>query len=225
MPTAPMDTFKKKSNRLKLRTLAIIPCYNEAVTIASLVLKSKRYVDTVLVIDDGSIDDTSAIAKEAGAIVIKHKINRGKGAALKTGFTYAVNKGYDYAVTIDGDGQLNPIEIPQVLGSILNNGHDVAIGIRAGERTEMPGWRKIGKRILDYSTSLGNGGEITDSQCGFRAFNHHAMQAMKPHLKENGFSVESEQLILANELKLKLKKADIHCRYEHLQNTSTLNPA
>jgi len=225
MATTQSDEFKKQSKKLKLRTLAIIPCLNEGVTIASLVLKTKHYVDTVLVIDDGSNDDTAAIAKEAGAVVITHKSNRGKGAALRTGFQYAINKGFDYVVTLDGDGQHNPIEIPRVLGSIFNNGHDISLGIRAGERTEMPGWRKIGKRVLDYSTSLGNGGFVTDSQCGFRAFNQHAVQTLIPHLKENGFSVESEQLILANQLHLNLKKTNISCKYEDLVNTSKVNPA
>lgn len=225
MSAAQTDEFKKKSNKLKLRTLALIPCLNEGVTIASLVLKTKHYVDTVLVIDDGSTDDTAIIAREAGAVVISHKTNMGKGAALKTGFQYAMSHRFDYVVTLDGDGQHNPVEIPNVLGSILNNGHDISLGIRAGERTEMPGWRKIGKRVLDYSTSLGNGGFVTDSQCGFRAFNHNAMEKLMPRLKENGFSVESEQLILADELQLKLKKTNISCRYENLVNTSTENPA
>lgn len=217
--------FKNKTKNLKIKTLAVIPCLNEEATIGSVVLKTKHYVDTVLVIDDGSNDDTSALAREAGAVVITHKNNMGKGAAIKTGFKYALTKGYHYIVTLDGDGQHNPEEIPVVVGSILNNGHDISLGIRAGERTEMPGWRKIGKRVLDYSTSLGNGGFVTDSQCGFRAFNRNAIEKITPKLTGTGFSVDSEQLILAHELDLKIKKTGISCRYENLVNTSKVNPA
>ena len=189
---APLNSdFKSKTKDLKIRTLAIIPCLNEEATIGSVVLKTKHYVDTVLVIDDGSHDDTSALAREAGAVVITHKNNKGKGAAIKTGFKYALSKGYNYVVTLDGDGQHNPEEIPTIVGSILNNGHDISLGIRAGERTEMPRWRKIGKRVLDYSTSLGNGGFVTDSQCGFRAFNKNAVEKIAPKLSGNGFSVDS----------------------------------
>jgi glycosyltransferase involved in cell wall biosynthesis len=219
------DAFKKKTKKMKIHTIAVIPCLNEAATIGSMVLKTRRYVDAVLVVDDGSVDDTAKIAREAGAVILAHKTNMGKGAAIKTGFNYALRNAYHYAVTLDGDGQHNPEEIPVVVGSILNNGHDISLGIRAGNRTEMPRWRKIGKRILDYSTSLGNGGVVTDSQCGFRAFNHNAIEKLTPKLNGNGFSIESEQLILSNDLNLKVKKVGISCRYENLKNTSKQNPA
>lgn len=217
--------IKKRDMKSNIHTLAIIPCLNEEATIASVILKAKKYVETVLVVDDGSIDNTVKIAREAGAVVISHDINLGKGAAVKTGFEYAVSKGYDYAVTIDGDGQHDPEEIPAVLGSILNNGHDISLGFRYGNSTEMPNWRRIGKRVLDYGTSLGNGGFVTDSQCGFRAFNKKAIQRLVPVLKGNAFSIESEQLIRAHDLDLKLVNTNISCKYEGLKNTSTKNPA
>jgi glycosyltransferase involved in cell wall biosynthesis len=154
------------------RTLAVIPCLNEEATIGSVVLKAKRYVDEVVVIDDGCSDDTKRVAEEAGAIVVSHQINRGKSAGIKTGFWYALENDFDYVITLDGDGQHNADEIPSLLGRILIvNGVDVSLGIRAGDDTEMPMWRRVGKRVLDYTTSFGNGGLVTDSQCGFRAFN------------------------------------------------------
>ncbi|UCD13705.1 MAG: glycosyltransferase family 2 protein, partial [Thermoplasmatales archaeon] len=186
------------------RTLAVIPCYNEETTIGSIVLKAKSYVNEVLVVDDGSSDDTAKIAKDAGAVVIAHKKNKGKSSGIKTGFKYALTKAFDYVVTIDGDGQHNPDDIPIVLGNLQNNGHDISIGIRFGASTEMPGWRKIGKRILDYATSFGNGGHVTDSQCGFRAFNKKAVKSLAPRLNGGEFNVESEQLIKANDLGLKV---------------------
>jgi glycosyltransferase involved in cell wall biosynthesis len=211
-------------NETDKTTLAIIPCYNEATTIGSVVLKAKRHVDNVLVIDDGSIDDTAYVARAAGATVISHRTNYGKSRAIKTGFKYALNQGFDYVVTIDGDGQHNPDEIPSVLGHLMNNGHDISIGLRSGNGTEMPFWRKIGKRVLDYATSFGNGGYVTDSQCGFRAFNKKAVKIITPRLNGGDFSVESEQLIRAHELGLEVAPTDVNCKYKKL-DTSTKNPA
>jgi len=206
------------------RTLAIIPCRNEEATIGSVILRTKRFVNQVLVIDDGSDDDTKNIAKEAGATVISHKKNRGKGAAIRTGFQYAKENDFDFVVTMDGDGQHNPLEIPALLKNVVNNGHDISIGYRVGDGTEMPMWRKVGKRVLDYTTSMGTGGFVTDSQCGFRAFNKKAVESIAPTLKGNAFSVESEQLIKAHELGLKVINTNVTCKYKDL-DSSTKNPA
>ena len=208
-----------------IQTLAIIPCYNEEATIGSIILKTKRYVDEVLVIDDGSIDETAKIAKDAGATVISHKTNRGKGDAVLTGFRYALNHDFDYVVTIDGDGQHNPAEIPRLIRNITNNGHDISLGFRVGHDTEMPKWRKVGKRVLDYATSFGSGGFVTDSQCGFRAFTKRAVNELTPTLKGNAFSVESEQLIRAHKLGLGMVNTNVTCKYNDLEKTSTKNPA
>ncbi len=219
------DRLKKhsKNHPLEKNTIAVIPCYNEEATIGSIVLKSKRHVNEVLVVDDGSSDDTAKIAKEAGALVVSHKKNKGKSVGIKTGFKYALANGFDYVVTIDGDGQHNPAEIPNVLGNIMNNGYDISIGFRHGTSTEMPKWRRVGKRILDYTTGFGNGGFVTDSQCGFRAFNKKAIKGLTPRLNGGAFSVESEQLIKAHELGLNVVNTHISCKYKNL-DTSTKNP-
>ena len=211
-------------NKTNTKTLAIIPCFNEEATIGSLVLKTKKHVDEVLVIDDGSSDDTSKIAKDAGATVISSTKNKGKSFGIKTGFKYAIEKGFDYVITLDGDGQHNPSEIPTLLGNVMNNGHDISIGFRSGNGTEMPNWRKVGKRVLDYATSFGNGGNVTDSQCGFRAFNQKAVAALTPRLNGEDFTTESEQLIKAHDLGLKTINTAVTCKYENLE-TSTKNPA
>jgi len=217
--------FNEKMNKTQgKRTLAIVPCYNEGATIGSVVLKAKSHVDKVLVVDDGSGDDTAKVAKKAGARVISHKMNRGKSVAIKTGFKYALDKGYDYVVTIDGDGQHNPDEIPTVIEDILNNGSDISIGYRTGNGSEMPIWRRMGKRVLDYATGFGSGGHVTDSQCGFRAFNKKAVKGLLNRLNGGAFSVESEQLVKAYELGLQVGKTNVSCKYNDL-DTSTKNPA
>jgi len=213
-----------KNHRTDKYTIAVVPCYNEEATIGSVVLKAKRHVDEVLVVDDGSIDDTAKIAEEAGALVVLHRKNRGKSVGIKTGFKYALANGFDYVVTIDGDGQHNPSEIPTVLENVTNNGYDISIGFRSGSSTEMPKWRRVGKRILDYSTGFGNGGFVTDSQCGFRAFNKKAVKGLTSRLNGEAFSVESEQLIKAHELGLNVVNTLVSCRYKNL-DTSTKNPA
>lgn len=206
------------------RSLAVIPCYNEEYTIGSVILKAKNHVNEVLVVDDGSTDETARIARKAGAKVISHKYNMGKSAGIKTGFSYAMAKKYDYVVTLDGDAQHDPHEIPLLLTTLKNNGHDIMLGTRWGKKTEMPLWRKFGKRILDYTTSLGNGGFVTDSQCGFRAFNKKAIEKLAPRLNGKAFAVESEQLIKAHDLGLHVTTKSISCKYKDL-DTSTKGPA
>ena len=205
------------------RSLAVIPCYNEGRTIRYVIQKSKKHVDDVLVIDDGSSDDTGKIAKKTGAKVISHRFNKGKSAGIKTGFAYALANNYDFVVTLDGDAQHNPNEIPILLNYVKNNGHDIILGIRWGKNTEMPLWRKIGKRILDYTTGLGNGWYVTDSQCGFRAFNKKAVENLISRLNGYGFTVESEQLIRAHEAGLKVSSKPVSCKYKGL-DTSTKRP-
>jgi glycosyltransferase involved in cell wall biosynthesis len=214
----------RKPSPFASRSLVVIPCYNEEATVGSLVVHAKRYVDAVVVVDDGSSDRTAERAKNAGAVVLSHVKNKGKGAALKTGFQYALEHDFDYVVTIDGDGQHDPGEIPAVLGNVMSNGHDMSIGYRVGNDTEMPIWRRVGKRVLDYTTSLGAGGFVTDSQCGFRAFNRRAVVVITPKLRGDAFSVESEQLIRAYESGLKVMNTTVTCKYKNLE-TSTKNPA
>lgn len=206
----------------KKYTLAVIPCYNEEATIGSVVLKAKQYVDEVVVVDDGSIDDSTRVAEYAGATVLSHGDNKGYGAAIKSGFRYAREKDFDYVITLDGDGQHNPDEIPAVLENITN-GHDISVGYRSGNDSEMPMWRRMGTRVLDYATSIGSGGFVTDSQCGFRAFNEKAVEGMVSRLTGEGFGVESEQLIRAYELGLNVAHTHVSCKYKDL-NTSTKNP-
>lgn len=204
-------------------TLAVIPAYEEAVGIAAVVVAASKHVP-VLVIDDGSSDDTAAHARDAGATVLRQVPNAGKGAALRRGFAYALDKGFDAVVTLDGDGQHDPDEIPQVLAKLQEA--DMAIGARWGESTQMPLWRKVGKRVLDYGTAMASetkgaqGPKLTDSQSGFRAYSRKALEAIAP--RQAGFSVESQLLIDAHAAGLRIGETRIHCRYD--VDSSTQGP-
>ena len=202
-----------------MKILAAIPCHNEGLAIGSVILKARKYVDEVLVVDDGSTDDTVDVAEEAGVTVISHGVNKGKGRAVKTSLRYAVEHGFDVLVLLDGDGQHNPDEIPQLLEPILNDADDLVIGFRSV--SQMPFYRRFGRAVLDHVT--GAGGIVTDSQCGFRALNRKAIELLTETLKNDDFSVESEMTRTAHQQRLRLAEVPILCKYGSF-DTSTKNP-
>lgn len=152
-------------------TIAAMPAYNEAHVIAEVILGCKKYVDNVIVVDDGSSDNTAEVAKSAGGYVVKHEVNKGYGAALKSCFKLAREFNADVMIIMDSDGQHNPDEIPRLLEP-LKHGADLVIGSRFinGNGKNVPAYRKVGMKILDIATYLAGGILVTDSQSGFRAY-------------------------------------------------------
>jgi glycosyltransferase involved in cell wall biosynthesis len=200
-----------------MSTTVIIPALNEKISIGSMVIEAKKYADHVIVVDDGSIDNTAEIAKLAGADVIKHAKNGGKGEALKTGFLRACQNGTKIIVTIDADGQHDPSEIPIVVKPILSGEADMVIGSRYLNGNSIPFYRRIGQRVLDNMTNMNSGIHVTDTQSGFRAFAIHTVPTFG--FKQNGFSVESEMLAEAAIAGLRIKEVDIGVRYDVDCNT------
>ncbi len=158
-----------------MKTLAAIPCYNERIPIGYVVLIARKHVDEVLVIDDGSIDNTAEVAKEAGAVIVSHEVNKGKGAAIKTALKYATEGEFDALVLLDGDGQHDPNQIPLLIQLLQDDTADVVIGFR--ELNQMPRYRRLGRVVLDYTTAAGR--LTRDSQSGFRALNRKAVEALQ----------------------------------------------
>ncbi len=199
---------------------AILPAYNEELCISGIILGSKKYVDRIIVVDDGSTDNTVKIAELAGAEVISHSYNLGKGAALKTGFEAA--KSSDIIVTIDSDGQHHPKEIPKLVTPIINGEADIVNGSRYinGNKKDTPSYRRIGQTVLDKATNLNGGLNITDSQSGFRAFARHSLPAFR--FSSSDFGIESEMLTDAANAGLRIKEVEINVRYD--VNGSTKNP-
>jgi glycosyltransferase involved in cell wall biosynthesis len=199
---------------------AILPAYNEELCISSVILCSKKYVDKVIVVDDGSTDNTAKIAKLAGARVISHSSNKGKGAALKTGFEAV--KESEIIVTLDSDGQHNPKEIPKLINPIINGEADIVNGSRYinGNKKDTPSYRRIGQSILDKITNLGSGLNSTDSQSGFRAFARYTLPAFRFSCTD--FGIESEMLTDASNVGLRVKEVEIGVRYD--TDSSTKNP-
>ena len=192
--------------------VAVVPCLNEWKTIGTVVLKAKRHVDAVVVIDDGCTDDTATIAMDAGATVVFHKRNQGVGAATRTGFQKAIEMGANVIVRLDGDGQHDASDIPALVAPILSGDADVVVGSRFLENPqEIPLYRRIGGSILTWVTNTQSGVKLTDSQSGFRAFSRHALQSIQ--LRENGFSVESEMQFAIKKSGLRVKEVPIRILY------------
>jgi len=203
-------------------TIAAMPAYNEAHVIAEVIKGCKKYVDRVVVVDDGSTDNTLDIAESLGAYVVRHETNIGYGAALKNCFEAARHLGASAMVIIDSDGQHDPSEIPKLLEP-LKNGFDLVIGSRFvnGNGKNVPIYRKFGMKVLDVATYVAGGLNVTDSQSGFRAYGKRAIENI--HLYDTDMSAGSEILIQAGDYNLKFTEVEIHCRYD-LDNCSSEHP-
>lgn len=174
----------------KMKIIVIIPAYNEEKTIRDVLQKAKKYVTKVVVIDDASSDSTHQIAIKEDAIVYRHSINRGLGGALGTGIKVALKENADIAVTLDADGQHDPSEISRLIQPIIDNKADVVIGSRFLRNQKVPIRRKIYNKIGNIITYLLFSVKTSDSQSGFRALNHKALELLK--IKTNKMEVSSE---------------------------------
>ena len=201
--------------------LACIPSYNEEAHIERLVESAKKYVDKVVVCDDGSTDNTANIAKNTGAVVISHKTNKGYGAAIITLFEYARNSNAQIMVTLDGDGQHDPEQIPLLLSTLTQHNVDVVIGSRfLNQNTEAPGYRKRGIKIITSAANYGTDLKVSDSQSGFRAYSKNVIDAIHP--TEEGMSVSTEILLKISNKDLSLAEVPITVSYGG--DTSEHNP-
>ena len=156
------------------RCCAIIPAFEEGGMIARVVRGARRYATEVLVVDDGSSDDTAERAQTAGASVVRHECNLGKGLALLTGIRYAAENGYEIAVTLDGDGQHDPSEIPKLLAA-LQNGADIIVGSRMGKPDGMPVARLLTNMAMSAVLRALTGCRLRDTQSGFKAMRVHRL--------------------------------------------------
>lgn len=176
----------------------IIPAYNEGKDIEKVIIKTKKYTKNIVVVDDGSGDDTSQRAKECGALTLKHKINLGKGAALKTGCDYALQQGAKKIIAMDADGQHDPREVPLLLSKL--NEVDIVFGYRKVPQS-MPLVLQFGNTVINKTMQLLYRIRVHDSQCGYRAFTDIAYQQVRWDALD--YYVETEMIIRAGKKKLK----------------------
>ena len=203
----------------RLKVVAAIPAFNEEKYIGTIVLKTRQYVDETIVIDDGSTDQTANVARLAGATVIQHQQNRGYGASIKSLLSEARAKGADVLVLLDGDAQHNPDEIPELIKPI-SEGFDLVIGSREQQKNDIPGYRRIGQRVIARFSGVLSGNNLSDSESGFRVFSKKALDLLE--LKENGMAISAETISKATEQGLKITERPISVRYT--EDGSTLNP-
>lgn len=195
------------------KTLVLIPAYNASLTISELIEKVSEFIDKgdIVVIDDGSKDDTSAIAQRAGAVVLKHERNRGKGEALKTGFKYAQKKNYDALFTIDADLQHDPSSIRDFLQKANRNFSGIIIGTRDIHLKKMPFARWLSNNLTSMILSILSGQTIRDSQSGYRLISTQVLKKVK--LKAKKYDLESEILVKAGRKGFKIDAVPIKTIY------------
>lgn len=200
-----------------------IPVYNEAGSIEDIVDQAAEFAAEVVVVDDGSTDDTVDIVDETDATLLEHDHNQGKGTALRTLFEYVQTTEYDSLVILDGDGQHLPEEIPTVVEPVEEEDADMVIGSRylEADEDETPGYRRFGQQVLDYLTFGSSGTKLSDTQSGFRAFSRDAIETLS--IETSGMGVESELIMDAQDSGLTITERPIDVRYEDVDG-QTLNP-
>jgi glycosyltransferase involved in cell wall biosynthesis len=203
-----------------------IPAFNEEHSIAHIVIEAQKYADAVIVCDDGSSDLTATIAERLGADVARHPQNMGYGAAIKTLFQRALDFGADILVTLDGDGQHNALEIPQVIKPIINDSADIVIGSRFIDdkgTEEMPFYRRLGAQVIRKLVNGSSQTGVKDSQSGFRAYNRQALERLC--VSEVGMGASIQILLEASKQDLRISEVPSTCKYENGDvSTSTENP-
>ncbi len=192
--------------------IAVIPAFNEERFIASVVINTLQYVERVIVVDDGSSDQTAMLARMAGADVVRCPVNGGKGQALNAGFARAQDLGPHAVVTLDGDAQHDPSEIPNLVYPILTGDADVVIGSRFLQtKSYIPRWRQFGQHTLTLVTNRASGTVMSDSQSGYRAFSVAALPSF--YFETTGLAIESEMQFILQRSSLRVAEVPISVQY------------
>jgi glycosyltransferase involved in cell wall biosynthesis len=176
-----------------IRSIAVIPAFNEAGTIRQVVDGLRGTVDHILVVDDGSADATASLARRAGADVIEHGTNRGKGHAVRSAIEWVVARDFTHVLILDGDMQHLPSEAPRLLEVAGRTGVDVVLGERRFGRDAMPASRYHANRLGSRALSWFVGSRFSDTQCGFRVFRVDALRGIS--LRARGYDIETEMLV------------------------------
>jgi glycosyltransferase involved in cell wall biosynthesis len=205
-----------------MRTCALIPAFNEVPYIANVVKGTQPHVEQVVVIDDGSGDGTAQVAQAAGATCLRSDTNCGKASALRTGITFACAQDFTHVVTLDGDGQHLPEDIPVMISVAKETGADLVIGARSFDRARMPRARYYSNTIGSRLASALVGCEIRDSQSGFRLFRLDKLRETK--LRSRSYELEMEILIKMARSGCTIAHAPVHMVYDDGQARSKMKP-
>ena len=196
---------------------AVIPAYNEEKSIAEIVRKTKKYISNVIVIDDGSKDKTKEMAEKSGAVVLKHVINLGKGATLKTGCNYALMNKAKYIVVLDADAQHDPDDIPRFIEKLKK--YDIVFSYRK-LNSKMPLVLRFGNWFISGVSRILYKVDLIDTQSGFRAFNIESYKKIRWNASD--YSMESEMISKAGKQKLKYVQIPISTIYSDRYKGTTI---
>jgi glycosyltransferase involved in cell wall biosynthesis len=204
------------------RVIALIPAFNEAARVGEVVKRTIPLVSQVVVVDDGSADNTAEVASAAGATVLRHEQNRGKGAAIVTALEFFAKSDAEFAVFLDADGQHDPEEIPKFVEAACAMSADIVVGTRMTETRDMPVVRKLTNQFTSWITSKLARQTIPDSQCGFRLIRRSVL----PHaqLSSSRFETETEMLIQASRAGHKITNVPIRTIYGSAARASHIHP-
>lgn len=179
---------------VKLPIVAILPAFNESTRIGPVVKSCLQFVEKVIVIDDGSVDETKAAAEAAGAVVVRHPENRGKGAAIKTAFEAFGRESLPWLVLLDSDGQHDPADIPMLYDSAQRGAYDLVLGNRMRDTRKMPLVRRATNHFMSWLISRIAGQSMPDTQCGFRLFSRKLLGSLDLRFTTSHYDLESEIL-------------------------------
>ncbi|HCW32584.1 MAG: glycosyltransferase involved in cell wall biogenesis [Candidatus Peregrinibacteria bacterium GW2011_GWE2_39_6] len=193
-----------------MKTILVLPAYNEENYIGKLINEAKAYVDEIIVVDDHSSDKTAEKAAQAGAIVLKHLINLKKAAALKTGTEAALERKAEIIIFMDSDGQHLPKDLPRFIQPLIEEGYDIVIGARKGGQT-MPLFRRWGNQLLEWAARFLFKIKIKDIQSGYRSFRADCYKYL--HWQSNGYHADAEMTIRTGKFHLKFKQIFIETIY------------
>lgn len=201
------------NRKTRKKTVIIVPAYNEALRVGSVVKGLLAIVDTIIVVDDGSYDQTGDIAFRSGATVIRHAVNLGQGAAIQTGLEYTKRLRADYVVMFDADGQFVPKEIDIVLRPLVTNTADVVLGSRfLGKTVGLGVLKRLIIKAAIVFTNIFSNTHLTDTHNGFRAINKKALHVL--NLKQNGMAHASEIIDQISTHKLRMQEVPVTVRYD-----------
>jgi len=192
----------------------LIPCYNCGRSVRAVVEGCRPHASLILTVNDGSTDDTAACLEQCGSEILGWPVNLGKGAALTAGFEYLLARpGWSVAATLDSDGQHDPADLPRLLERHHETGADLVIGRRNFDLPLGPAHRRWANKYSSWLIARLTGCRARDIQSGFRLFTRSALERLLPWISSSHFALETEMVILAHKLGLRIAEADIRCIY------------